>query len=808
MNNPDRLYDLLPAVYRQRDEERGQPLRAFLRVIAEQVDVVEEDIAQLYDNWFIETCDDWVVPYIGDLLGFQLVHEAGQPGDVRTPQGRALDKILIPRREVAHTIAARRRRGTLALLEELARDVAGWPGRAVEFYQQLAVMQAINQLQMRRGRTVDVRKIARLDLLGGAFNRIAHNVDVRRIISRRDPAGANVPAAGLFIWRLRAYRVSNTPASCIEEAGENCFTFSVLGNNSPLFTHPQAESEATHIAEELNVPAQIRLRAFEKPIREHGRITRTEASKNYYGALASVRGGEKSVAIRAPGWPGADEDGLVPRSAIVPADLRHWEDEPEDDHVAVDPKRGRIVFPPEQAPPEGVWVSYYYGFSADIGGGEYRRPISQQPGAKIFRAAPGELRARLDDWKTEMPKNAVIELTESEIYDDPVQFEIPAQHLLQIRAAPGTRPIIRLLDRKANEPDALNVVLNAGSRLVLDGLLITGRSVQIRAAPRAAEHYRSTESEGGKARKSDANVLAGAAKTSTTAPTKSEPVAGGLKPGKMASNPRDASGETLEPVQVDVVIRHCTLVPGWTLECDCAPCQPAKGSLHLRNLQGRVSIEHSILGAVRVHEDEVRAEPIDLRISDTMLDATSIERAALSRPGGSEIAHASLTIVRSTVLGEIHTHVMRLAENCIFAGHTCVARRQIGCVRFCYVVPGSRTPRRYECQPDLAERAAIEQLDKFMKLKKLVSPSPDDKIRAITRTRRRVRPQFNSMRYGSPVYCQLAFSCPEEITRGADDESEMGVFHDLFQPQRAINLRARLDEFTPAGMETGIIYVT
>jgi hypothetical protein len=71
-----------------------------------------------------------------------------------------------------------------------------------------------------------------------------------------------------------------------------------------------------------------------------------------------------------------------------------------------------------------------------------------------------------------------------------------------------------------------------------------------------------------------------------------------------------------------------------------------------------------------------------------------------------------------------------------------------------------------------------------------------------------VRPQFNSMRYGSPIYCQLALDCPEEITRGADDESEMGVFHDLFQPQRAINLRARLDEFTPAGMETGIIYVT
>jgi hypothetical protein len=146
---------------------------------------------------------------------------------------------------------------------------------------------------------------------------------------------------------------------------------------------------------------------------------------------------------------------------------------------------------------------------------------------------------------------------------------------------------------------------------------------------------------------------------------------------------------------------------------------------------------------------------------------------------------------------------MRLGENCIFGGHTCVARRQIGCVRFCYVVPGSRTPRRYECQPDLAERAALEKLEKLVP-----GASAADKARAIARAQSRVRPQFNSTRYGSPVYCQLAPGCPEEITRGADDESEMGAFHDLFQPQRTANLRARLDEFTPAGTDAALIFVT
>jgi hypothetical protein len=36
----------------------------------------------------------------------------------------------------------------------------------------------------------------------------------------------------------------------------------------------------------------------------------------------------------------------------------------------------------------------------------------------------------------------------------------------------------------------------------------------------------------------------------------------------------------------------------------------------------------------------------------------------------------------------------------------------------------------------------------------------------------------------------------------------MGALHDLFEPQRAANLRARLDEYIPAGMDAGLIFVT
>jgi hypothetical protein len=207
--------------------------------------------------------------------------------------------------------------------------------------------------------------------------------------------------------------------------------------------------------------------------------------------------------------------------------------------------------------------------------------------------------------------------------------------------------------------------------------------------------------------------------------------------------------------------------------------------LELFNVNAIVSIEHSIIGSIQVNQDEVQTNPIPIQISDSILDATGTEREALDAPGY-PVAHAQLTILRSTVFGQILVHSIALAENSIFNGIITAARRQQGCVRFCYITPGSRTPRRYNCQPDLVNQAA-----------------PDD-LKQVERER--VRPQFTSTRYGTPAYCQLADRCAQEIKQGADDESEMGVFHYLYQPQRAANLRSRLDEYIPAGMQVGIIY--
>jgi hypothetical protein len=48
----------------------------------------------------------------------------------------------------------------------------------------------------------------------------------------------------------------------------------------------------------------------------------------------------------------------------------------------------------------------------------------------------------------------------------------------------------------------------------------------------------------------------------------------------------------------------------------------------------------------------------------------------------------------------------------------------------------------------------------------------------------------------------------DSIRRGAEDGGEMGGFHFVLAPQRETDLRVRLQEYTPVGLEFGIFYET
>jgi hypothetical protein len=723
----DRLYALLPVIHRMRDAERGYPLKALLAVIAEQVNVVEDDIARLYENWFIETAEDWAVPYIGDLVGYRPAPEAGPPADSPACPG---SRILVPRREVANLIRYRRRKGTLALLEELARELADWPARAVEFYKLLGWSQNLDHQHPHRHQLADLRSAGALELLGGPFDAITRSVDLRRPDSQRTRGRSNIPGVGLFLWRLKSYPVTQTPAYCLEESGPHCFSFSVLGQDAPLFAAPPADA-ATHSPGELDVPAPIRRRAFDERIGD------------YYGP-------GKSLQIWTEGWAGWKSDQPVPAAQLVPADLSDWKYVPKLKTIAVDPVLGRLAFPPSQLPKKGVRVSYCYGFPADLGGGEYARPMLQPArDFTLYRVGTDETLHRIADalqhWQQDKPANAIIELADSGVYVEPLSIQLGDNQTLELRAADRARPVLRMIDYQTDQPDALAVTLGAGSRFTLDGLLVTGRPVQING-------------------------------------TREVPDRGTICPA-------------------EVVIRHCTLVPGWGLDCDCSPKRPAEPSLEFTNVRARVRIEHSILGSIQIHEDETRLDPIPLQIDNSIVDATDAAKQAIGAPGATW-AHATATIRNCTVFGVVDVHAMQLGENSIFSGCVNVARRQLGCMRYCYVPTACRTPRRYRCQPDGVVAAVKERLQALghVDAARQAAEIADEKLR--------VRPQFTAHRYGQAAYAQLADACAAEIKRGADDESEMGAFHDLFQPQREATLRARLAEYSPAGMDVGLFFVT
>jgi hypothetical protein len=758
---PERLYRLLPAFLRNRDIDQGEPLRALLAVIEGELKRVESDISVLYDNWFIETCDAWVVPYIGDLLGVRPIRAVESAG-------------VSARAYVANTIAYRRRKGTTSVLEQLARDTTGWPAHAVEFFMRLATTQHMNHVRRAPPATPGVRDAATAALAYGPFDAFAHTLEVRNAATRG--GRFNIPNVGIFLWRLRSYQVGagdpgdESPdfASARNQGGRWCIH--PVGCDSPLFNVERTETTITHLAEEANVPGELRRLALNAELQRLRRGVKAPApvfmieGDPVLRVFARLAGESVPVEVRR-------EDIYI---CEIPDDVELASPVPR--ALALDPSRGRLAFP-AALDVEEVWVQSSYGFSGDTGGGPYDRnaavrATSQSLAIGVSAAAGGFFDANV--WQAGvshlLPDDGTGTLFGS------LRDAVAAWNL----QPSGRTGVIVLMDSLSERDSATGAAgpleIDIGER---SQLLIVAGEWPLEPIPGAPPGSRRRVAGRFDARQVRAHFIGDI-----------------FVRGNAAAHSADAGACFINGLLLE---GQLVVMPGNLGQLGLAHCSaiPGRGSLSVAaggNENLSVSVDRSICAAISV------PDPIhEIKISDSIVgDDASSPDFSVDSP------ETALNLLRSSFFGRVSGFSLS-ASDCIFASVVEARRRQTGCVRFSYVPPGSRVPRRYRCQPDLEIAIRTDVL------RRAVAPNApaSAQLAAIAaEVSALIRPLLVSRRYGDPGFGQLELHCATQIRTGAESGAEMGAFEFLKQPQREANLRDALAEYLRVGLEARLIYVT
>lgn len=489
------LYERLPEIYRIRDQEQTPPgqLKQYLGLVEDAFSEIHNNIQDLYRNLFIETCDDWVIPYIGQLLGVSILE--GDPAQLRA--------------DVAEAIALRRRKGTLAGIERLTYNLTRWGVHCVELRENLVWSQHVNHLRPDdrrlplRGGTMPLRDPAYIGLLNTPFDPFAHFADLK-------PAAIgqiryNLPNLAVFLWRLRDYRVPATKPvfhDIIKIDGIHCACFYIhpLAYPVRLFNtyrfDPDREPPVVSELDETPNPIPMeRLNdhyTFGVPEKYIAVDTYDPAHYNTLDIADQGLQFHLPVSVfKSTGW------------GFRGAHLCHWEqhlpftiDKPT---IVVDPELGRVLIAVKGADDaeslslanalkDHMLVTYTYGSPGPIGA----HPVDR---ASYPRKLYNEPVNYIDiNWHTDTDptKNGLQKALENiqlrtqplviEIHDSMVhQLDVGAAGLqlnrsLIIRAADGQRPIIKLQNPLRFHP----VDIADAHRLTvrLHGLYLTGDSAQ------------------------------------------------------------------------------------------------------------------------------------------------------------------------------------------------------------------------------------------------------------------------------------------------------------------------------------------
>ncbi len=664
----EKLWETIPEIYRHEDGLAEEPgvLRAMVQVLAKQAAILRRSQDRLWEDQFIETCDEWAVPYIGDLVATRLLSALNK-------RGRRID--------VAKTIYYRRRKGTPRVLEELISDISGWDGKLVEKFQKLGRsrhgLDPFPQTLAGRysgtlpGGWADLRNPRISELADGPFEEYFHTPDVRR---HRGLSGRfAIPKLAFYLYRLRAFQAINITPFRIND---NEFTFDPSGRDIPLFSQRLRSSDwdEWHSAFEWELPAPIPCRLLahaeyrlneaiiQQLIIGHGLSTAAAAAlrtvtnlrfKSESSLLNVISTFAEEAEIKNPAiflpllslslLPDCGKQALLPDAGTIASSpleeasiIVHLL--PPVDRIvsventiaanllsgsittnkelAIDAENGRFRFTAALDPEQVVSVSYHYGLAGPVGAGTYHRRVSDAVADRLLTGGGDITAARL-------VADGLVRITDSKTYIPVVsQTNIVNE---TIEAASGERPYVQL-----QQNWLLSSGTNKNSVLVLDGLWI------------------------GVAGNTDIGII----------------IRGNFE---------------------CIIIRNCTFDPGGSSTALGDPIFPVL--LAIQGFVENLCVENSILGPVRI-EDLGTVE--ELSFTDSIIQAGS--GLALDLREGRTLLN------RTTVFGPVKVHRLEASE-AIITGKAEVTDTQHGCFRFSAAPAASRLPRPYESLlfPRLAE---------------------------------------------------------------------------------------------------------
>jgi len=848
----NKLWNLLPAVYRSLDTDQFNsfgPLREMVNRIGKQAAILRRSIDRMWQDQSIETCDDWVIPYIGDLLATNLVANLDAAGQ---------------RMDVAHTIYYRRRKGTLAVLEEIAADITGWDAKVVEFFRRMARTRhgldpaiglslqpgdATDQLQQAQGligsfTRTPIGGTARLCNVYGAsktqsaFDEFFHTADFR--YGQGQVGWHNIPRLGVFLWRLMSFQTGPVTPVAVQGC-PGWFTFDPTGRDIPLFAKGGRTSD--YYASQWVSPVEAQLA--------------TPISQALWDAeTCSSPPSEGSPPLQSPpaNCPPAQNASLLllyPGSLAVysTATPQSAQDTVALSDLLVRPARGRVHTP--QSPQGRVWLSYCYGFAATTGAGPYdRRLVRAQP---TQPAPPSSIKG---GGAFNFPSSGTFTLADSLTYNNPNKVTLSGD--LTIMAANETRPLLRFAPAQNWVNWIITSPSNANPNLTLDGLFVSGADIVLRGNFNAVTITCCTLDPGSSAASASAAIMdesppsplesavfalsadgrdllpcrlwiEGTIATLTIQSSVLGPIrtrAGGEVESLSMTDSiiqgirtagwgpfeigdiKDAAGlqQALYAAEDPVSNYLGTLPPlhQWLQSIPHSSPAVSQPSWTQATLQGLLNALNQLLSGPSLYHDNPGAfsqVPLSATTTQLMGEASppsfasaALNRSLLEDAYPLELADAALalgdgdvSLSRCTLLGRLNVHRLQASE-CILNDLAVVDDAQHGCVRFSCLSANSALPRQFES----------------------VQAQPG-------------APLFTSTDFGQPGYGQLEptadsqiinadatnnTSAPQTILSGAENGSEMGAF---CLAQNSIKERALLikyQEYMPAGLIPVLVYVT